>query len=69
MVGMYRAIESYSTFWRKLNLSMTVLNHLHDALDSLESARDEANLGTSMMLDEIINDLDSLITRFEQNND
>lgn len=44
---------------------MTILSHLSDALDSLEDAREEAGMGTALMLDSIINDLRRLIGRVE----
>jgi uncharacterized protein YicC (UPF0701 family) len=44
---------------------MTLLSHLNDALESLQEARDEAGMGTSLMLDSIIDDLQRLINRVE----
>lgn len=44
---------------------MTLLSHLNDALESLEKARSEANLGTTLMLDSIIDNLRQLINRVE----
>lgn len=45
---------------------MTLLSHLNDALESLEDAQEEANMGTSLMLGSIINELERLTNRVER---
>lgn len=40
-----------------------VIDHLSDALDSLEKARNEADLGTRMMITEVIEELAELTER------
>lgn len=45
----------------------TALEHLEAALDHLEKAREKASLGTSMMTNEIIEDLRALIDRTRRN--
>lgn len=43
----------------------TVLDHLSNAIEELEQARDKAPLGTRMMVQEILNDTNRLEERVE----
>lgn len=48
----------------------TILDHLRQALDHMEQAHGKAQgeLGTRMMLEEVIDELRSLISRYERIN-
>lgn len=46
---------------------MSVLEHLNEALDHLNQAREEAGLGTGMMIQERIESIEQLRDRTEQN--
>ena len=48
---------------------MSVSSHLRDAIESLEAARDEAGLGTSLMIDTQIKEVRDLLNRVTNIND
>lgn len=41
------------------------LSHLQDARDSLYAAKEEAGLGSNLMIGSIVDDLEDLINRFQ----
>lgn len=67
-VAQYPATLLCLTLRMKSYLSMKKPHeHLEDALESLKDAREEAGIGTSMMIQRIIEELEPLVERTRRN--
>lgn len=47
---------------------MSVLSHINDALSHLRDAREEAGIGTGLMLDEAIDNIETIRNRYKRIN-